>query len=64
VLVLSRKRNEKINIGKNIKITVVEILHDRVRLGIEAPAELTIVREEIADSWRKGKEKANGNGVE
>jgi carbon storage regulator len=64
VLVLSRKRNEKIKIGKHIEITVVELLPDRVRLGITAPADMDIIREELADTWRKSKEKAKGNGME
>lgn len=63
MLVLSRKRNEKIKIGKDITITIVEILGDRVRLGIDAPEIVQIVRAELAKEWRK-KEKHNGNGLE
>lgn len=63
MLVLSRKRNEKIKIGDYITITVVEIIGDRVRLGVDAPEAMQIVRAELAKEWRK-KEKHNGNGLE
>jgi len=63
MLVLSRKRNEKILVGHDIRITVVEILPDRVRLGIEAPEQVSVVRAELAKNWR-GRKKAGENGVE
>jgi len=44
--VLTRKSSETIWIGKDIEITVVRIGADRVRLGIEAPAEMKISRDE------------------
>lgn len=47
MLVLSRKRLEKIWIGDDIVITVLEIRADRVRLGITAPRELDVHREEV-----------------
>ncbi len=47
MLVLSRHRDERIMIGDKIVITVVEVRGDRVRLGIEAPREVTVHREEI-----------------
>ena len=47
MLVLSRKRNESIVIDGSIVITVVEIRGDKVRLGIEAPREVPIHRQEI-----------------
>lgn len=47
MLVLSRKRNESIIIGDNIKITVVDIKGDRVRIGIDAPRNVSVHREEI-----------------
>ena len=48
MLVLSRKLGEKIYIGENICITVVDIDRGKIRLGIEAPAEISIRREELA----------------
>ena len=47
MLVLSRKVGERIWIGEDIAVTVVRITGGGVRLGIEAPAELPVVREEL-----------------
>jgi len=47
VLVLSRKLGEKIVIGDNIVITVVKIDRNQIRLGIEAPQNVPVFREEI-----------------
>jgi carbon storage regulator len=46
VLVLSRRKGEKIMIGANIEVQVVDIRGDRVRLGIVAPKEVVVHREE------------------
>lgn len=58
MLVLSRKKDETIEIGDEIIITIVEIRGDKVRLGIEAPMELPVHRGEVADAIRK--EQNNG----
>ncbi len=50
MLVLSRKTNERIRIGDDVVITVVRVSHNSVRIGIEAPREMPIVRSEIAAS--------------
>lgn len=47
MLVLSRKCGERIVIGPNIELTVLEVRWDRVRLGFQAPLEVSIHREEI-----------------
>jgi carbon storage regulator len=47
MLVLARKVGEKILIGENISVTVVRIAPGVVRIGVEAPAEMPILREEI-----------------
>jgi len=47
MLVLSRKRSERILIGSNICITVVKLEGNQVRLGIEAPGDVSIYREEL-----------------
>jgi len=50
MLVLTRKHGERIIISDNIVITVVEIRGDKVRLGIEAPADISVHRQEVFDS--------------
>lgn len=47
MLVLSRKLNEKIVINGNIVVTIVKIDRNQVRIGIEAPGEVPVYREEI-----------------
>ncbi len=48
MLVLSRKLGEKIVIGENIVVTVVKIDRNQIRIGIEAPQEVPVYREEIS----------------
>ena len=57
MLVLSRKVGEKILIGDQIAVTVVRIAQGIVRIGIEAPNELPIVREEIKDRVKEDSQK-------
>jgi carbon storage regulator len=52
MLVLSRKNNESIVINNNIKVTVVEIRGDKVRLGIVAPRDIPVHREEVFEAIR------------
>lgn len=47
MLVLSRRLGEKILIGNDVVITVVDIARGKIRLGIEAPCEMAIFREEL-----------------
>jgi carbon storage regulator len=49
MLVLSRKKDEQIMIGDDISVVVVEIRGDKVRLGIEAPREVSVHRQEVYD---------------
>ena len=50
MLVLSRKTGEKIRIGNNVTVTIVRIGPNNVRLGIDAPRDLNIVREELCSA--------------
>jgi len=50
MLVLSRKKNESIVINNDITVTVVEIRGDKVRLGIVAPKEVPVHRQEVFDA--------------
>jgi len=54
MLILSRKVDEGIHIQRNIVITVLGIEGDRVKLGINAPREVLILRQELCDEVRDG----------
>lgn len=54
MLVLSRKVGEQIQIGENIRVTVVRIAPGVVRLGIEAPRDSSIARQELLVESRVG----------
>jgi carbon storage regulator len=60
MLVLSRKVGEKIWIGDHIAITVVRITGGSVRIGIEAPPELPVVREELKNAIQREQDEASG----
>jgi carbon storage regulator len=47
MLVLSRKKDESIVIDQRITITILEVRGDKIRLGIDAPKEIPILREEL-----------------
>jgi|TARA_R110000787_G_scaffold57262_1_gene130958 carbon storage regulator len=49
MLVLSRKKDESVIIDGNIQVTIIEVRGDKVRLGIKAPREIPVHREEIAE---------------
>ena len=49
MLVLSRKESERIRLGDSIVVTVVRVSGGKVRLGIEAPADMVVLREELSD---------------
>jgi carbon storage regulator len=53
MLVLSRQRDESIIIGENIVITVVDIRGDKVRLGIQAPTEIPVHRQEVYEAIQR-----------
>lgn len=60
MLVLTRHRNEQILIGDNVVITIVDIRGDKVRLGIEAPREIPVHRQEVADRIRETAQHSEG----
>jgi carbon storage regulator len=47
MLVLSRRESERIRLGDSIVVTVVKLAGDRVRLGIEAPSDVLVLRDEL-----------------
>jgi len=58
MLVISRKINEKIKIGDDIEITVVSIDKGQVKIGIEAPKNITILRSELLEEIKNENIKA------
>ncbi len=63
MLVLSRKKDERIIIGDQITVMVIEIRGDKVRLGIDAPKEVTVHREEVYEAIRR-EQQANSPSVD
>ena len=53
MLVLSRQRDESIMIGDNIVVTIVDIRGDKVRLGINAPTEIPVHRQEVYEAIQR-----------
>jgi len=59
MLVLSRHRDESIMIGDNVMITIVDIRGDKVRLGIDAPHEIPVHRQEVYEAIKRENQKAS-----
>ena len=53
MLVLSRQRDESIMIGDKVVVTIVDIRGDKVRLGIQAPQEISVHRQEVYDAIQR-----------
>ncbi len=64
MLVLTRKQGQLINIGDDIKIKIVEIGQNFVRLGIEAPREMPVYREELYDKLKQLNKEASQLDIE
>ncbi|MBU0995483.1 MAG: carbon storage regulator CsrA [Proteobacteria bacterium] len=58
MLVLTRKTGEKIKIGENIYVSILEISKSGVRIGIEAPREVSILRHEVYERIQEENQKA------
>ncbi|NUQ64800.1 MAG: carbon storage regulator CsrA [Pirellulales bacterium] len=63
MLVLARKLNESIVINENIIVTIVEIRGDKVRLGIQAPKEVTVHRREVYDAIQRSQAPTDEKGI-
>ena len=50
MLVLSRKQNERIRVGDSVVVTVVRVSGDKVRIGIEAPPTVRVLRDELEET--------------
>lgn len=64
MLALTRKKDESIIIGDDIEIKILEIIGDKVRIGIEAPRDVTIHRQEIYLQIQEENKEAAGNTLE
>ena len=53
MLVLSRHRDESIMIGDDVVVTIVDIRGDKVRLGIDAPADIPVHRQEVYEAIQR-----------
>lgn len=62
MLVLSRQRDESIMIGDNIKVTIVDIRGDKVRLGIDCPTEVPVHRREVWEAIQRENLRASQAG--
>lgn len=60
MLVLKRKRGEQVDIGGGIVVTVVEIRGDKVRLGFDAPKDVSVHRREVSEAIEREKAQAQG----
>jgi carbon storage regulator len=50
MLILSRKVNEKIMIGEDVSVSIIEVRGDQVRLGVDAPRTVKVFRQEVFDA--------------
>lgn len=60
MLVLSRKQGERIHIGEDIVLTVVVLKNNQVRIGVEAPRSLDVLRGELLSSHQSEPEVSEG----
>ena len=58
MLILTRKKNEAIMIGENVEIKVLEVKDGQVRVGIDAPREISIFRKEVYDAIQEENRRA------
>ena len=58
MLILTRKKNETLRIGDDILVTIVDVQGDQVRLGITAPREVSILRQELYEAVKNSNTQA------
>lgn len=64
MLILTRKTGQGFRIGDDIEITVTEISGDKVRVGIDAPRDIKILRSELSETMKQNVRAAHGAGSE
>lgn len=63
MLILHRKKGESLVINKNITVTIIEVSGEKVKLAIDAPKEIPILRTELMTAVEVNKEAVNTNGL-
>jgi carbon storage regulator len=63
MLRLTRKLNEKIKIGDDITVTIVEVRGDQVKIGVEAPNHVKVFRQEVFQAIQQENRAAAGSGT-
>ncbi len=61
MLILTRKQGESVIIGDNIKVTILQVQGSNIRVGIEAPQEISVHREEIFERIQESKKEVTEN---
>jgi len=61
MLILSRKLNEKVVIGDDITVSIIEVRGDQVRIGIDAPKKIKVFRQEVFDAIREENKAASAS---
>ena len=64
MLILSRRPGESLTIGDDVVVTVVAVSGNQIRLGITAPREVRVLREEIYKAMRKENQTAAANAID
>ena len=64
MLILNRKQGESIIIDDKIEIRILEIIDGKIKIGIEAPKEVTILRKEVYDEIKDENKKASDISIE
>lgn len=63
MLILSRKVDEKIKIGNDITLTIIELHGDQVKIGVEAPKNVKVFRQEVFNAIQKQNKEAAAGSV-
>lgn len=64
MLILSRKIDQKIRIGENIVLTIIDIKGDQVKIGVEAPNDVKVFRQEVFSAIQSENKAANQISME
>ena len=64
MLILSRKLNERIMIGDEISVSIIEIRGDQVRIGVDAPRNVKVFRQEVYDAIKAENKAASESAVQ